>query len=264
VFGLFALAAIEACGSRSPLLSDFEGVAGDGETGGSGGSLGGAGGVTTGGYGGKAMSVGGAYPMGVGGAVPAAGFGGKGGSGGKGMGTGGKGGGKGDPGVYKGCLLACEKFENFCAGENSSCLDDCVAAGALYPQCAGVLTDWLFCLQEEFNPLRECNPVDCSGPGCMNEAQAACESVQQELVTCMSGGTNCSWTGEFSETTCRVQAYCSPVSYDTYCLALDAEATTFSCNCTEGNSTGVTVLSNQTVHDACYAMNTLCGFPEFR
>jgi hypothetical protein len=306
VFWLVALGALEACGSRSP-LGDFEGVAGEGETGGSGGSLGGAGGTTggvgyggsnptgglggaypmgtggtvpmsaggtypTGGYGGKAMSVGGAYPMGVGGAYPAAGYGGKGmgvggampmaGSAGKGMGTGGKGGGKGDPCVHKGCLLVCEKLESYCEGSGSSCVDECVATGALYPQCSGLITDWLYCLQGEFNPLGECDPDACSGPGCLTDAQAICGNVQQELQVCMSG-LDCYSVGELSERTCRLQTYCGPMVYDTHCVAIN-DAGTFQCTCTEQNATGRTVLSNQTVGNVCHDMNDLCLFPSSR
>ena len=51
--GLLALGAVDACGSRSPLVGDFgEGFAGEHETGGSGGSVGGAGGSLGGGVGG--------------------------------------------------------------------------------------------------------------------------------------------------------------------------------------------------------------------
>ncbi len=106
---LLALAAVEACGSRSPLVEDFgQGFAGEHESGGSGGSLGGTlgGGTGGGGYGGVGGAVGGngyggvggdypgmgaypgvggtypgvggAYPMGVGGTTPVAGYGGTG------------------------------------------------------------------------------------------------------------------------------------------------------------------------------------------
>lgn len=308
VFGLLALGALEACGSRSPLLESFgEGVAGDGETGGSGGSLGGgsggdyAGGVggvgygglggaypmgsggtspmsaggtyPTAGYGGVGVSVGGAYPMGVGGAYPSAGYGGKGmgvggampGGGGKGMGAGGKGGGgKGDPRVYKGCLLACQKYESFCPGLAGDCLSECTSAGGQYPECSALLADWLFCIGVEFQPRGPCDQADCSGDGCLTEAQDSCTGYVEDLSTCLAGESICATITEIAETTCRIQSYCGPNVYDTQCWLRDESGPVMECQCMESSSAGVSRLEGFTVDDACYEMNAQCGFPSGR
>jgi hypothetical protein len=306
VFGLVALAAIEACGSRSPLLESFEeGVAGNGgsgggtggvgtggvggsgmgyggsnQTGGVGGAypgvggaypMGGVGAYPSAGYGGVGVSTGGAYPTGAGGAYPSAGYGGSGvagvfstgGVGGKGMGAAGKGGGgKGGVRVYKGCLATCQTYDDYCASSgNSRCLADCVAAGTLYPNCSGELADHLLCLNQEFRPLEGCNREDCSGPGCLTEAQRLCEPTLRGFTSCVGGSQGCGTAAEISEVTCRLTTYCGPEVYTTYCEALDATGTVFECSCSSSDTSSAGGFTDRTVHEVCYEMADACLFP---
>jgi hypothetical protein len=305
VFGLVALAAIEACGSRSPLLESFEeGVAGNGGSGASGGGIGGVGTGGVGGsgmgyggsnqtggvggaypgvggaypmggvgaypsagYGGVGVSTGGAYPTGAGGAYPSAGYGGSGvagafstgGTGGKGMGTAGKGGGgKGDARVYKGCLATCQTYDSYCAGPNSTCLADCLAGGALYPNCSSEFSDYLFCLNQEFRPPGECNPEDCSGPGCLTEAQRLCEPTLGGFTSCVEGRSACATVAEIRLETCRLTTYCGPEVYTTYCQALDATRTVFTCSCSSADTGASGTFTDRTVNDVCDEMAEAC------
>jgi hypothetical protein len=319
VLALSGLAAIEACGSRSPLDDGLNG--GVGETGGSGGSItdtGGVGGVGYGGsnltggtggaypmgtggrspmsaggaypsagYGGGPVSVGGAYPaagyggVGVGGAYPAAGYGGVGvagaipaaGYGGKGMGVGGAvatggaggkgngGGGKGNGNVFKGCLTTCETYDAYCAGPDSTCLSDCVAAGELYPHCSRDLGNYLFCLNRAFRPVGECDPGTCSGPGCLAEARVVCDAEYRAFIGCPSIPTGCDSAAEVSETFCQLTSFCSGDTYSTYCEAIDATGTAFTCSCSSANTGASGVLTGRTLGDVCYEMADSCGFP---
>jgi hypothetical protein len=303
VVGLFALAAIDACGSRSPLDERFH--EGDGETGGSGGSVVSSGGVggngvgvggsnptggggagypmgaggsspmSTGGaspsagYGGNAVSVGGAYP-GAGGGYPAAGYGGNGmgvggaiatgGVGGKGNGGGGKGGGT----IYKGCLPVCQKYDAYCGGPDSTCLADCSALGATYPECSLDLGNYLACLNQAFRPLGTCDPGSCSGAGCLEEAEVRCESELKAFTDCANGFEGCITEGQASETTCRLTSSCGPNVYDTYCEVIDATGTAFKCSCFSADTSFSDALTDRNLSEVCYEMADICGFPSGR
>jgi hypothetical protein len=301
--GLFALAAIDACGSRSPLDERFH--EGDGETGGSGGSVianGGAGGRGVGvggsnptggvgagypmgaggsspvsaggaypsaGYGGNAVSVGGAYP-GVGGIYPTAGYGGKGmGVGGAipTAGDGGKGnggGGKGGGRIYKSCIPICQTYDAFCARPGSTCLADCVALGELYPACKPDLYDYLACLNQEFRPFGTCDPASCSGAGCFNEAELLCGSDLAAFTDCAKGPQECTTALQVSETTCRLTSSCGPDLYDTYCEVMDATGTAFKCSCFSADTASSGGVTDRNLSEVCYEMADACGFPSVR
>lgn len=297
MLGLLALGGVDGCGSRSPLfLSTEEAVAGAGETGGSGGSLDGGTGGT--GYGGVGAGVGGTgtggtYPMstggvGYGGSYPSAGFGGTGmsvggtdplggtggkgmgaggkgiGAGGKGMGAGGKGGGNGDPRVYRSCFLACDKYDEYCPGLAEDCIDSCVALSTLYQSCSRELADYLDCINVEFNPVADCNPADCSGEGCLIEAQQACEGYLLRFTSCIASEQPCATVEGISEASCHLQSFCGSALYETSCAALDQAGTTFDCTCTALDATGRAILEERSLESACHDMSDLCGFPSVR
>lgn len=294
-FGLLALGAVDACGSRSPLMETFEGVAGGGETGGSGGSAAnGTGGVGTGGdypgqggaypmgaggdypgqggtgganngAGGSYPAAGGAYPMQVGGAYPYGGVGGVGiGMGGKGMGPGGKGGGgKGDMRLFKACTLTCDKYERQCPEDaGDSCVEECVFAGNAVPRCANMFANWIFCLNDNMAYDAKCSQDTCDGPsGCLHNAQELCVQAEFDITNCIGPGNGCSASGEFYSTGCRIQTDCDPSVYITSCLLINPDTEEFNCTCSSGDE-GASTAMYGTFETVCYDMQEACGFPQ--
>jgi hypothetical protein len=259
---------------------------------GTGGSspMGAGGAYPSAGYGGGPMSVGGAYPVagtggvGVGGAYPVAGYGGVGvggaypgaGYGGTGIGVGGAvatggiggkgngGGGKGNGSVYKACFYTCSSYEAYCAGPDSTCLDDCVAVGLLYPNCSPELADYLNCLGQVFHPRGECDPESCSGPGCLTDAQIACQTHNEAFIKCASASPVCSSVSDVSETSCELTSFCGAETYFTYCEAIDATGTAFKCSCTSANSGASGTLTGRNLNEVCHEMAAVCSFPTGR
>jgi hypothetical protein len=299
VVAAFALGAMQACGSRSPLADLGQGFAGEQETGGSGGSTGGAFGGGTGGSGGRGDGgvggpgmgaapgaggtypgaggtypgaggdyTGGAYPTagyggvggGVGGAFPAGGIGGKGmGTGGKGMGNGGKGGGA-DARAYKGCVLACSRYSAQCPALVGNCLSECDFVKFAPPNCSSTLADYFFCLSDNMIAGAMCTQDTCSGPGCMSEAQELCAPALQTYLDCISPPLECYATGEFFELGCVIQTYCADRQFTTKCSKLGERE--FECTCTEPDSVQSYVLGDIDSNEACYATERVCGFPQ--
>jgi hypothetical protein len=212
------------------------------------------------GYGG---TVGGAYPsagyggVGVGGAFP------MGGIGGKGMGNGGKGGG-GDIRVYKGCLVACNKYESQCPELAGTCSSDCDLVRVLYPDCSVPLGDYFFCLNENMASGAMCTQDSCSGPGCFAEAQERCAWAVESFLECLTPDPDpqCSASGEFFDQGCSIQTYCDPDSYFTKCTQIDYAEPIFECTCTTSDTAASTVLSGYDGYEACYEMERQCGFPQ--